>query len=150
MHSDQLTSSHQIIHEDIKALLTDDEKIHLYQGAYFLLQDNGLYYMSWMGLEGKRNRVSSHHSNTQQYAVNGHPISECLYGTRRINGETCTWFQLERYSRRPAEFLQHTACYFMYLWTGKNIGPDGTSGYTEAKPYVLRKDRIKPEQALRL
>jgi hypothetical protein len=144
------TSSHDTVHQDILALLNQGEQTELFKGAYFLLQDNGLYYLKWKGLPSLNSRMSSHHSITEQFSVYGNTLSECLFGTRKINGEPCTWFQLERYSHAYTHLLPHALCFLQYRWTGQNVGPQGSSIYTEENPKILNKKRINCGEHLRL
>ena len=141
-------SSHDTISDDLHALLNDDEIGHLFNGAYILIQDNGLYYAKWKGLSDARMRGSSHHATDTQHSVHGQELSECLFATRKINGEECTWVQLEPYSRDLSHIIQHSICYLYYRLNGVNVGPRGTSQYTETTPLVIRKERIKPEVIL--
>lgn len=151
MHQRLIPNAHDIIHDDIHELIKDDEKKHLFDGAHFLLEDNGLYFSKWKGLPGVKIRVlTSHQSETEQYCISGEILQECLFSTRKINGVIHTWFQLERYPADLSTVHLHIGCLVTYVWSGKNIGPHGSSHYTESHPLVLQKDRIQEGAKLKI
>lgn len=148
MRNALLANPHDIIHDDIEALFTEDEKTHLLQGAHFILQDQGLYYLKWRGLGRPRRFGSSHGAATEAFSVYSETLRECLFATRKYNNELCTWVQLERYSHSPTHIIPHGLCFLHYKWTGENIGPQGTSPHTESNPLIIPKKRIQPEVVL--
>lgn len=149
MRSALLTTDQDTIYDDIKALFTEDEIKHLLAGAHFILQDQGLYYLKWIGVGKPRAYGSSHNALTEQYSVYGDKLGECLFATRKYNNELCTWVQCERYSHSLPHLIPHGVCFLHYRWTGQNIGPQGTSAHTENNPLIIPKNRIRPGVVLR-
>lgn len=137
-----------IVGDLIQRLWREDQFEILLQGGHIIFRDNGELYQKWTSDPhiAKIKRVSSHHSVDPQWGVEGSFVKEALFGTIiDLNGEKCTWLQLERY---PAEgeglvmLAKHLATYFEYLITRKNQGPYGASPYTERHPYLEGSDSL--------
>jgi len=111
-------------------------------GAYVFIPDNGNSYQAFLQIEQNelinRNRSSSHHSLDTQYAFRSEVLGECLFGTREIIAEKGSWIQLEAFHTSLMQMPAHLYTYAVYVVTGENSGPMGTSPFTEAKPYVLQ------------
>lgn len=83
-------------------------------------------------------RPSSHHSDTQQLGLDlGRQMVTLLVGTKGDN----TWLQLEADAFKPHggqvwNSLFHGIDFFIYRFTGKNVGPMGLSIHTDRNPLV--------------
>jgi hypothetical protein len=162
-HEDELIN-------DILGVMTNPLDIaHFFLGAHIRLEgDNVGFYKKWAeDFQGPRkNRISSHASIDQQYAVSGPVVTEALFGTSLIDpdnpsGAKCTWIQLENraigglkeFKSAPVTFLinviLHMINYFDYKITKRNIGPHGKSNYTEDNPLRINVSYVTPELAVR-
>lgn len=116
--------------------------VHLFRGAHIEFNDQGKAYKDWCtNLSNLTDRSgkgqSSHQSDVPQKSLQGDLVVECLFGARKIRGETHTWFQLESHGLGVTQVLGHAASFIAYKWTGKNQGPYGASPHTEANPLIL-------------
>jgi hypothetical protein len=123
-------------------------------GGYVFIADNGQSYDLMMNYGNdsliNRDNSSSHHSIDTQYAVRGYYIGECLFGTKEIDGQKGSWFQLEAYTTELWQLPAHLVSYIGYFISGYNCGPYGYSPHTESSPYILDMDPtpIKDTQPL--
>lgn len=114
------------------------EMAQILQGAHVCVTDTeGSFYDFFKHLPGVWTRISSHQSDREQFGIpEGRVISTVLVGT--LNNST--WFQLEadpwdpRHNFRGSFF--HVLDYLEYRFTGRNIGPLGTSSSTDRRPLV--------------
>lgn len=113
------------------------------RGAYVLVRDPyQTFYQLCHRFANRRSggprALSSHASELPQYEVRdgGHVV---LFGFRTYNGIGCTFFQMEPFGAWESLVgaLMHAATWLGYEVTGRNVGPRGTSAYTEADPLVL-------------
>lgn len=111
-------------------------------GAYVFIPDDGESYDVFSNFEQvqliNRDYSSSHDSNDTQYAFRSNVLGECLFGTREIDSQNGTWIQLEAYHTSLGHLPAHLYTYAVYVVTGENSGPLGTSTFTEKKPFVLQ------------
>ncbi len=111
-------------------------------GAYVFIPDDGESYDVFSNFEQvqliNRDYSSSHDSNDTQYAFRSNVLGECLFGTREIDSQNGTWIQLEAYHTSLGHLPAHLYTYAVYVVTGENSGPLGTSSFTENKPFVLQ------------
>lgn len=126
----------------------------IFGGAYLFIPDGGQTYQNLIQSNAvylnSRDLSSSHDSLDPQYSFMGNVVGECLIGTREIEGEKGSWIQLEGY---PVNFLQnpaHMASFVVYVVTGLNTGPHGTSAYTEASPLVVHQTTQSNEDNLNI
>jgi hypothetical protein len=115
-------------------------KEHMMMGAYFKLIDNGdLYKKLKKAPCAKKTSCSSHKSTESQYRCTETEAS-LLYGILYDDDHKkyYTWFQFERY---PVSCC-HCFTWVFYKITGFNVGPKGTSEYTEKYPLVLNFKRF--------
>jgi len=84
---------------------------------------------------GAYKRASSHRSDAQQYGIpQGQVLHTILLG--KIGGKT--WFQFEGNGVNGVwTFILHMCDYVEYKLTGRNIGPLGTSKYTDRTPLLI-------------
>lgn len=112
------------------------------KGGHFKFHDNGGLYEELVAnfQQTLKNRWSSHDSCVPQYSFSGPVISEVLMGVSvDADGNRRTWIQFEKHNMRTiVGLIMHLIDYLHYKLIGKNIGPYGTSEYTENKPFVIR------------
>lgn len=114
------------------------------KGAYIELEGIGPY-NELQSLPGATQGTSSHKSHGAQYRISLKNFRECLFSqkikTAEVNGrriyKNVTWIQLEKNSTRPEEIIQHMVDYIMYILSGRNQGPFGSSEFTEHNPLQL-------------
>ncbi|WP_173236545.1 hypothetical protein [Legionella antarctica] len=110
----------------------------LLKGGYLKLEDNGSLYHTLVHHfhPNLLKRQSSHYSCVQQYAFSGPVVKEILFGISEDNSDvSTTWIQFERHNTNsPINLILHLFDYFIHKCTGKNIGPYGSSYYTERNP----------------
>ena len=119
------------------SIVTTEILEEMLKGAYLRFEDNGELYNKLVHLfhANLQKRRSSHDSCAQQYSFSGPIVKEILFGVSKENGLKTTWIQFERHdTNTPVNFVLHLGDYFLYKWTGKNIGPYGSSNYTESNP----------------
>ena len=110
-------------------------------GSHIVVKgDDGAYY-NWLRSTYQRDaRKSSHYSRRQQYAIfMGESLQTLLFGVT-LHGDS--WMQLEgrefHLGRDFVGSLVHLLNFAEYRLTGRNVGPLGTSQYTELSPlYIL-------------
>jgi len=117
------------------------------RGAHTVVDnDGGWYHDFFTRLKGAYPRMSSHVSVLQQYGVpEGSTLETLLTGGLRASsaesGGVETWFQLEGAQwnpfHRPWQSVLHMLNYVQYKLTGRNVGPLGTSKYTDRDPLVV-------------
>lgn len=111
------------------------------QGGYLKFEDDGSFYYELVDSyqQELHTRTSSHHSSVQQYSFSGPVVKEILFGVSADeNGKSATWVQFEKHNTRTLiNVILHLIDYLVHKWTGKNIGPYGSSEYTEKNPLVL-------------
>lgn len=100
-------------------------------GAYIILEDDGALYKEKLS-KGRKRFWCEHASSSPVYDVPG-TTGNVLIGTTAKGN---TWLQWERSSCCS---WAHLGDWFYYLFTGKNQGPEGTSGRTEKNPLVFGK-----------
>ncbi|CAE7168006.1 unnamed protein product [Symbiodinium pilosum] len=114
-------------------------------GAHVLVQrdelntpsgENFTAYQLLQSMPGAYKRLSSHRSDAQQYGIpQGEVLHTLLLGD--LGGHT--WFQFEGNGVTSViSWLLHMANYFEYKITGRNIGPLGTSQFTDRWPLVIK------------
>ncbi|CAJ1352859.1 unnamed protein product [Effrenium voratum] len=86
---------------------------------------------------GAYKRMSSHRSDREQYGIpQGQILHTILLGD--LGGHT--WFQFEGNGVDGVlSFIMHMCNYFEYKITGRNIGPLGTSKYTDQSPLLINR-----------
>lgn len=131
----------------------------LLKGAYFIIEDNGIFYNKWKNYSKYYNSIfknsSSHKSCKNTYRIgknkicniNGHINHnyDCVIGkicnsNKNNNHKHCnTWFQFEK-TRLDSinNKLKHTVDYIQHIFTDKNIGPFGISSNTDINPIILK------------
>lgn len=118
-------------HESIQILqyatTSSGRTCHLYDGAYYLVNDDGSLYDRLRHIECGVSSCSSHLSTHPQFRCGGADVGILIYGRRGDH----TWFQMERY---PIWSIGHPITYLYYRIFGINTGPIGTSRYTEHEP----------------
>jgi hypothetical protein len=123
------------------SIVTNEILEEILKGAYLRFEDNGEFYNKLVHLFhiNLQKRRSSHHSYVQQYSFSGPIVKEILFGVSKDEkGTKTTWIQFERHdTNTPVNLILHLGDYFIYKWTGKNIGPYGSSNYTESNPLVV-------------
>ena len=112
--------------------------IEFLKGGYLLIDDDGELYKHWHeNLNELRPRFSSHQSTDQQFGLKGDFVKEALFGTTFTDASSNkqTWIQLERTSTGGGllNLIYHLLNYLQYKFSKKNIGPYGTSKFTEQK-----------------
>lgn len=131
---------------DAIAPVEESERTHFFKefvhGAYVFIPDTGHSYQAFAKIEQNeiinRDNSSSHASIDTQYAFRSDVLGECLFGTREIDSQKGSWIQLEAYHTSLMQMPAHLYTYAVYVVTGQNSGPMGTSPFTETKPYVLK------------
>lgn len=114
------------------------------KGAYIELEGFQPYHELRL-LPGASEGTSSHQSHGAQYRISLKNFRECLFSkkikTVNLNGrrihKDVTWIQLEKNSTRPEELIPHMVDYIMYILSGRNQGPFGSSEFTEHNPLQL-------------
>lgn len=179
LYINSVTEHEKIIIDDMLGTMTNPLQIvHFFFGGHIKLAgDNAALYEKWsenfgprIGTNGeaihgaRKNRISSHSSINQQYAVSGPVVKEALFGTCLVEpynskSPKCSWIQLEssplggfkEFRSAPISFLMnailHMLNYFDYKITKRNIGPHGKSIYTEANPLTIDVSSLTPELA---
>jgi hypothetical protein len=106
------------------------------RGAHVLVEDeDSKIYDFLRTLPGAWRQISSHQSDRDQYGIpEGRVVSTLLVGRIR----NTTWFQLEDAPWDPFHdfvgSLNHAIDYVEYKIRGRNIGPLGTSEFTDKNP----------------
>lgn len=168
LYINSLTKHEDELINDILGVMTNPLDIaHFFLGGHIRFEgDNAWLYEKWTKnfQDSRKNRVSSHSSIDQQYAVSGPIVKEALFGTGLIDlnkptGSRCTWIQLEsspvggfkEFKNAPVTFvvnvILHMINYFDYKITKRNIGPHGKSNYTEKNPLIINVSYVTPELA---
>lgn len=119
-------------------------------GAYVLFPDpKKEFYAFLTTLPHAHKRISSHKSSSLQYGIpEGTYLSAILIGTIPCPASAgagadaqCTWLQFEGSEWHPfvdpIGGIGHSLDYFHHKICGCNIGPLGTSTYTDASPLVI-------------
>lgn len=110
-------------------------------GAHIIIEnDQAQLYNKWQNLKNCRPRSSSHYLFNrlgQQYAITGSAFTEVLFGQKIHNGKLSTWFQAEASPAVGGSFWSHAKDFLIYILSGKNIGPQGTSNHTDRSPIIL-------------
>ncbi len=131
----------------------------LLKGAYFIIEDNGVFYNKWK-MYSKHYRsffknISSHKSCKKTYRIGKNKICningninhnyDCLIGTtcyldKNSTHKYCnTWFQFEKTRLDSiSNTLKHSVEYLQCVITRKNIGPFGKSSNTKNNPVILK------------
>lgn len=124
-------------------LLTDDHQhlLQIFQGAHIRIVDEKGFYDRWKKLQRARPRSSSHYrsrDNTQQYAISGRFLRECLFGKLQATNEF--WFQLESYPAGFGTYVRHFYAFLKYKISDHNQGPYGSSPHIDSR--ALELDRL--------
>ncbi|MCL9684864.1 hypothetical protein [Legionella maioricensis] len=123
------------------SIVTAEILEEMLQGAYLKFEDNGSLYNELIAIFhlNLRKRSSSHASCVQQYSFSGPVVKEILFGvSENKTGTNTTWVQFEKHNTNtPINLILHLFDYVMHQWTGKNIGPYGSSNYTESNPLIV-------------
>lgn len=139
--NDELLVLNTIMNMDVE----EDVIVEFLKGGHLVIQDNGEFYKKFTEECQKltnRSNKSSHKSDAPQYSLEGPFVKECLFGTRTVDGQTCTWIQLERHTTKPRDLFGHMSDYFKYVVSKMNQGPYGCSPYTEAKPLFIQAECV--------
>jgi len=117
------------------AVMTD-----VLRGAHVvLLGDSGRFYEWIIAMQGSYRRTSSHVSTRVVYAVSGTLLPSCLAG---MTPRQDSWFQLEadpwNFNRYPVRSLLHALSFLFYELLDVQVGPYGTSQYSETNPLIVR------------
>lgn len=114
------------------------------RGAYIQIEDGGTSYDDWCAhMPDKFLRLSSHESDSPQYAFRGPIVSEALFSRKAVaqpdgTKKIVTWFQLERYPAKFGYNMLHLWTWVLYKMSGKNQGPFGDSDHREkSNPITL-------------
>lgn len=111
------------------------------KGGHIKFEDDGLFYNELIEEfnTNLRPRFSSHKSSQQQFSLSGPVIKEVLFGvTKDEQGKETTWMQFENNNTKTLiSLILHLFDYIMHKLTGKNIGPYGTSNFTEKNPFII-------------
>lgn len=112
-------------------------------GAYVSVSDPEHWgYDSFIAADDAYKRACSHASSDQTYGMTlSGSLRSMLVGTDDSRTLNYTWFQFEGADQHTT-WLGHTLDYWEYKITGRNIGPLGTSGYTDWNPIVLGKTEL--------
>lgn len=120
--------------------------MEIFKGAHVIVRgDQGEYYHTFQTLDPDSVyvRMSSHFSKVKQVG-----ITQGSFLTTLLCGETPesdTWFQFESAPWNPwgdpLESLVHVLNYLEYIFRGVQIGPLGTSVYTDASPLIVTYER---------
>ncbi len=120
---------------------TADALEELLKGGHIRFEDNGLFYNELVDefYTNLSPRYSSHKSSQQQYSLSGPVIKEVLFGVSKdVQGKETTWIQFEKNNTKTfISLILHLFDYIMHKLTGKNIGPYGTSIFTEKNPFII-------------
>lgn len=149
--NDKLVAQH--ILSNIHAQQFSTVAHEFYKGAYIFMADGGHAYEQWTHSSltlTDRDGWSSHFSIDPQHSYNSTLFGEMLFGTCELNGEKGTWLQLEAYSTDWNYLPMHLYTYAYHKITGENVGPYGTSSFTEKNPLVLNDEQsihVLTEQA---
>lgn len=123
------------------SIFTSEVLEEMLKGGHLQFQDNGSLYDELIQHfnSNLRKRNSSHKSCAQQHSLSGPILKEVLFGVSLdTNGNKTTWVQFERHNMNTIiEFILHLFDYLMHRWTGKNIGPYGSSHHTEKNPLII-------------
>jgi len=158
------TSDSEIIGTILMRMRRDRDFVsELLKGANIVVRgDKGAIYEWFISTPQAYNRLSSHFSQRDQFGLDlGGNLKTLLTG---VDSEGDTWFQFEgaafNFFKNPLEVLivlsrflslvfhspfsqaiLHILQYIQYLVTDKQVGPLGTSKFTDARPiYVLFDD----------
>lgn len=111
------------------------------KGGHVQLDDNGQFYDELVRSfkSSLSERISSHHSVQQQYSLSYPIVKEVLFGvTEDKDGNKRTWIQFEKHNTKTLiNLIMHIVDFIRYKWTGKNIGPFGSSEHTDENPLVI-------------
>ncbi|KTD61148.1 hypothetical protein [Legionella spiritensis] len=154
-HGELMDTEHEEINFVLKLiakLRQDYEKNHvitrlmleeILKGGHLKFQDDGTFYQELRDEFHHTiyNRNSSHKSCVPQYSFSGPIIKEILFGVSiDRNNKKTTWIQFEKHHTKSiVEFVLHIFDFFIHKWSGKNIGPFGSSHRTEDYPIVISK-----------
>lgn len=106
-------------------------------GAHIRLNDKGATCEAWAKLAGVKNRISSHPSDGQQYAIRGALIKELLFSAISDQGKIYSWFQLENNPVSFGSAVRHMIDYVKYKISAANQGPYGSSPMTDLEPLCI-------------
>ncbi len=121
-----------VLSHAVRAMRTTEQVGQLLRGAFVILVDDGAELPRMIQARGvKPTAFSSHHSVGPQYRLGGRRLPTILVGAYSSHS---SWVQLERHSMG----MRHFADYMRHVMSGLNVGPYGTSGYTEKRPLSVR------------
>ena len=125
-----------VLHENVTAL------VHVLQGAHVVVQgDHGQLYQAFRKIGHVTERISSHASSAPQYALSPNHYLVTLLVGKTIDSSYDTWFQFEGAAwdpfHHPLDSAIHIFNYIEYKIRGVQVGPFGTSKYTEDNPLVI-------------
>jgi hypothetical protein len=127
----------QTILRDMQNILTNKPTAFnevFMKGGRIKLRDHKYYYFRWNSdtAISRDGCFSSHYSKDPSYAQRGPTIMTALIGTTE-DGQT--WIQLEGHT--VDDWCAHIKDFFYSCLYNINVGPRGTSIYTEINPYIL-------------
>jgi len=123
-----------------------EQVIHLFNGAYILIQDGGIRYDEWANMEGSRSHDSNLHSFDKQFAFQGNLVKECVFGTRAFDSQKATWLQLKNPSSHTRKLLAHFSEFILSKLTDKNIDSIMNVNYTESRPLLVKVPAYRTER----
>lgn len=132
--------------------LSQEQLREILCGAFFYFSDGGKAFLEWRGgddVKEASRRFSSHDGDGDQRSFQGKwVISEFLFGRIRMvdkdgNEEIRTWGQMERNPTAFGSYILHLKDYFVYRWTKRNQGPEGSSSHTELNDPLFLKPKPK-------
>lgn len=113
-------------------VLSQRQISQIQKGAHVIIRDNGKLYERLLE-HGTKRCFCQHQSLRKVYDI---PASK---GSVLIGVTTGTWLQWERY---PPLSFSHMCDWVLYLITGKNQGPYGSSLLTDQQPMILTGSNI--------
>jgi len=101
----------------------------------------GTFYAIMTHMRGAYQRMSSHSSSVPQYGVPEGRILRTLLTGRQVDPPQRSWFQVEGAEwsplKHPLDSLLHLLNWIRYKVTGLQVGPLGSSKFTDKNPLVV-------------
>ncbi len=117
------------------------EAREIHKGAYCIVDDDGRLFRQWRQHRGAKIVITTHYALSCCYAIHYDDSDVDKIRSHGVlvfgqNKDRHTWFQLEQYAVRTHP-LKHAMTLVKYKVTGRNVGPRGSSVYTESNPLTL-------------
>lgn len=114
--------------------------VELMKGAHVIVQgDGGWYYGAFKRMGKAHHRISSHYSKIKQFSTSHGPVLSTLLVGETMDGNS--WFQFEAAAwdplHHPVDSIMHMVNYIEYKLRDVQVGPFGTSAYTDRNPLKL-------------